>query len=429
MINRFINTLTKYDMISSGDRVLLAVSGGADSVVMLKLFTEIKERFSLNLVVAHIEHGIRGADSVADAEFVKELCRKLDLDFHMLSINAVSEAKACGESVEEYSRRRRYEFFDTIDCDKIATAHNADDNAETLIFRLCRGTGLKGACSIPHKRGKIIRPMLDFSSAEIREYAQSKGIEYRIDSTNSSNDYSRNYIRNSVIPALQKVNSSCVSRLNSFIEDINQDNNFIENFANDCYTACLCNDRLSVDLLKKYDISIIKRIILIYFNNCSVSLDRLHLDEITKLIDKTGRYQIKGDSLAVSSGGYLYFYDRSKASKKAEIISQILNVFEFDKNSVDFYCDYDKIKGGVYFRSRLSGDKITPAGRNCTKTLKKLFNELKIPETERSSVTVACDDSGVIGVVGFCVDERVKLDENTKTVLSVKIPMEDLLDE
>lgn len=425
MIDRFADTLSKYNMISDGDRVLLAVSGGADSVVMLHLFKAVQKKFHLKLIAAHIEHGIRGEESLSDANFVKKLCYDFDIEFHQLSIDAVREAKECGESVEAYSRRRRYEFFDTIACDKIATAHNADDNAETLIFRLCRGTGLKGAAAVLPVRNKIIRPLLEMTSHEIREYADKNDIAYRVDSTNYNDDYTRNYIRHNIIPALTVVNESAVGRINDFISDASEDNEFIETSADSAFENCLFDDCLAINALKNYHISIIKRVILKYFNTYGVRVDRNHLTEIIKLLDKTGKIQIKGNYFAVSNNNKLYFYDKCTKKNKKEIISNVLNVFEFDNNSVDFYCDYDKIIGKVTFRHRITGDKIAPAGRNCTKTLKKLFNELKIPEMEREDVVIACDESGIIGVIPYCADERVKTDSNTKTIFSVKIPTED----
>ncbi|MCM1285222.1 MAG: tRNA lysidine(34) synthetase TilS [Acetobacter sp.] len=425
MINRFLNTLSKHNMISSGDRILLAVSGGADSVVMLHLFKAVKKQLNLKLIAAHVEHGIRGDESLFDAQFVKKLCDDNGIEFHQLSIDAVGGAKECGESVEEYSRRRRYEFFDTIPCDKIATAHNADDNAETLIFRLCRGTGLKGAVSIPPVRDKIIRPLIELSSAEIREYADNNGIKYRVDSTNNNDDYTRNYIRHHIIPALDNINNSAVKRINDFISDAVDDNEFIESVASSAFEDCVLDNQLLIDKLKKYHISIAKRVIFKFFYTYGVRVDRNHLAEIIKLLDKTGKVQIKGNYFAVSNNGRLYFYDQTAVKNKKEIISNVLNVFEFDNNSVDFYCDYDKINGKVTFRHRKNGDKIAPVGRNCTKTLKKLFNELRIPEMERKDVVIACDESGIIGVIPYCVDERVKADSNTKTIFSVKIPTED----
>lgn len=425
MVNKFLSTVNKYNMLLSGDRVLLAVSGGADSVVMLSLFIQIMDKLSISIEVAHIEHGIRGEASVNDAEFVKQICEKNGIKFNMLSINAPEEAKSAGMTVEEYSRKRRYEFFDTFDVDKIATAHNADDNAETLIFRLSRGSGLKGAASIPAVRGKIIRPLIECSGEEIRAYAAEKGIEYRVDSTNADNSYTRNYIRNIVVPSLKEINTSAVKHINEFINDTAEDNSFISKTAENALSECKTDNKLSIKKLNSYHISVIKRVITLYFGGYDITLDRPHLNEILKLLRKSGRIQIKNNIFAVSYNDMLYLHKYSDRSQLIIPHYDTISSNNFNICDVDFYCDYDKIVGNVYFRSRQAGDIISPAGRGCTKTLKKLFNEYKIPQHQRECIPVICDDSGVIGILGYCADERVKADDSTKTIFYCNIPMED----
>ena len=228
-MNNIINkTVEKYNMLSDGDRVLVACSGGADSMLMLNYFLTVKDKYSLDIIVAHVEHGIRGKDSCDDAKFVKRFCEENGVVYHQLSIDAVNESKLYGMGVEAYSRKRRYAFFDSIDCDKIATAHNLNDNIETALFRLARGTGLKGVCAIPPVRGKIIRPLLECSSQAIREYCSINHIPYRVDCTNSDNAYSRNYIRNILIPSFENVNSDFISNMSAFISAAAEDSDFIE---------------------------------------------------------------------------------------------------------------------------------------------------------------------------------------------------------
>lgn len=425
MNNRITKTIEKYNMIANGDRVLVACSGGADSMLLLQYFLDIKDEYNLNVSVAHIEHGIRGQESVSDSEFVRAFCEDNNVPFHILQIDAVKESEKLGLGVEEYSRQRRYAFFDSIACDKIATAHNLSDNVETLLFRLCRGTGIKGACAIPPVRGKIIRPLIEISSDDVRAYCDSHKIAYRIDSTNASNDYTRNYIRNIVIPDLMNINSDFETAVSNFISDINQDTDFIYSYANDVYDKVLVDNKLDISLLKKYDMSIIKRVIIKYFNSYDIKLDRLHLNSILTLLNHNGRIQICGAYYAVSDNGYIRFADFSQKKKNFAFVSKILKISELDKKSVDFYCDYDKIIGKINIRQRQAGDKIRPANRNCIKSLKKLFNELKIPQETRDNITIVTDDKGVIGIVGYCVDERVKIDVNTKKILSLRLPSED----
>lgn len=426
MNNRINKTIDKYNMLSPGDRVLVAVSGGADSMLLLNHMLLIKDKYGIRVSAAHIEHGIRGQESVDDARFVEKFCKRNDIEYHQLEIDAVNEAKAHKTGVEEYSRKRRYEFFYSIPCDKIATAHNLSDNVETLMFRLLRGTGLKGACGIPAVRGKIIRPLIEISSDEIRKFCDNNNIEYRTDRTNADNSYSRNYIRNEIVPKFKKINSDFEKAVFSFISDTNEDMEFIDSVVDKAYNEAFYNDTLKIDVLLKYDKAVVKRIILKYFSAFNISVDRVHLDEIVKLTQKTGKIQICGNLFAVSNKKTLRLADFNEREKKLSFVSKVLKISEFDSKGVDFYCDCDKIIGTVKIRARIEGDKIMPSGRGCVKSLKKLFNELKIPQEMRGSVPIVTDDSGIIGVVGYCVDERVKIDSDTQNIYCLfRLPSED----
>lgn len=395
-------------------------------MLLLNFLITVRDKYGITLAAAHVEHGIRGEDSVKDAEFVEDFCRSHNVEFHLLSINAPEEAKANKIGVEEYSRKRRYEFFNSIECDKIATAHNLTDNVETALFRLARGSGLKGMCGIPPVRDKIIRPLIDVSSAEIREYCNKQNISYRTDATNFDNDYSRNYIRNEIIPSFAEISGDFINNAAAFISDAREDMTFIEKSAEKTYFKCCDDGRLRKSDIKELDISVAKRVLLKYFSDYNVTLDRVHLNSILCLLDKSGRVQIKGDIFAVADGEFLRFADFSKKDKSFKYATQILKFSEFDNKSVDFYCDCDKIIGKVTVRSRIAGDTINPAGRGCSKSLKKLYNEMRIPPELRESVSVVADEQGVIGVIGYCVDERVKTCRDTKNIFCLsKLPSED----
>ncbi len=425
MNNKMIETIEKYHMLEQNDRVLVAVSGGADSMALLNLFLSIKDKYNLDICVAHIEHGIRGEESKADARFVEDFCSGKNIPFYLKSIDAPKLAKEQGIGVEEVSRNERYKFFDSIDCDKIATAHNLTDNIETLIFRLTRGTGLKGACSIPPVRGKIIRPLIEISSSEIREYCKNNNIPFRIDSTNSDNTYSRNLIRLDILPLLEKLNGDYQNNIANFISSINEDNTFIENAVNEVYGDIVSNFGIDTLKLNEFDESIKKRIIKLYFENNGVNLDKFHLEEIEKLLYSSGKVQISGELFAVSAKDKLRLADMKKGSFLGDLVTEILNINEFSAKNIDFYCDCDKIIGSVTVRKRKAGDTVKPSGRGVTKSMKKLFNEFAFPVEKRDADIIVCDDVGVIGVIGICADERVKVDNSTKRVFSIKLPSED----
>lgn len=412
-------------MLSNGDRVLVAVSGGADSMALLCFLLSVKDKYSLDICVAHIEHGIRSNESKADAEFVKNFCNKNNLKFYLKTIDAPKLAKKLGKGVEEVSREERYKFFDTIECDKIATAHNLTDNIETLIFRLARGTGLKGACSIPPVRGKIIRPLIEISSADIRTYCKQNNIEYRIDSTNFDDTYSRNLIRLNILPLLEKLNSDYQNNIANFISSINEDNSFIENQVLSVYDGVVTDSGIDILKIINFDEAVRKRIIKLYFEKNGVKIDCFHLNEIEKLLYSSGKVQLLGDNFAVSAKGKLRLAKLKKCTDCGEFVTEILNINEFKAKNIDFYCDCDKIVGSVTVRKRKAGDTVKPSGRGVTKTLKKLFNETAFPIEKRDDAIIVCDDDGIIGVIGICVDERAKVDKGTKRVYSIKLPSED----
>lgn len=417
------------NFICKNDVILIALSGGADSIFLAEYFNSIREKYSLTLKAAHIEHGIRGQESLDDCSFVESYCKENNIECYTLHINAPVEAKNAGIGIEEYSRNKRYEFFDSISCDKIATAHNLSDNIETLVFRLARGTSIKGLCGIPQVRGKIIRPLLSLTGEEIRNYLDEHNIKYCIDSTNSSDEYSRNHIRNNIVPLFSKLNGNYNASFQRLIENLNEDNDFIETEVNRFFDAVYKDNKLDIELMINYHISVKKRILIKYFSINGISLNELKINKIIKLLSDSGKVQISGDIYAVSNKRFLRIasFDENNRitefSFSKEILSynNFLNKCELFSKKFDFCCDCDKIVGSVAVRSRQCGDKISLQNRACTKSLKKLFNELEIPVEIRNNIPVIADDKGVIGIYGYCIDERVKISDLTRRVLIINV--------
>lgn len=413
------------NFLSENDVILIALSGGADSVFLTEYLKSVKDKYSLTLKAAHIEHGIRGQESLNDCRFVEEYCKNSGIECYTLHINAPEEAKQAGVGIEEYSRNRRYAFFNAIACDKIATAHTLSDNIETLVFRLIRGTSVKGLCGIPPVREKIIRPLLDLSGEEIRNYLDENNISYCIDSTNECNEYSRNHIRNNIIPLFSKLNESYETSFKRLFESLNEDNAYLESKADNCFNKAFNNNTIDINALVSYHISVIKRVIIKYFAKNNISLNECKINGILNLLNHSGRMQISGGIYAVSNKNFLRIVNYDNQTKNSKFIvskeicslNEFLNKCELCGKKFDFYCDCDKIVGSIAVRPRQSGDKISPANRGCTKSLKKLFNELEIPAEIRDIIPVITDDNGIIGIYGYCVDERVKITDSTENVL------------
>lgn len=435
MNNKVRKTIIDYNLISPFDTVLIALSGGADSVFLARYLINIRDEYHLTLKAAHIEHGIRGEASLADCKFVEKFCKENDIECLTLHIDAVNEAKNAKMSVEEYSRNRRYEFFNTIECDKIATAHNLSDNIETVLFRLARGTSLKGMCGIPVRRGKIIRPLINVSAEEIRQYLNNNNIKYCVDLTNLDNEYSRNKIRNKIIPYFKEINGDFENTVNRFIKLANEDNDFLEFSANLAFESVYNNGMINTEKLKCYSISEIKRVLIKYFLLYNISVDEYHLNNALKLVFTQSKTQLKENIFAISDEKNLRIaifkdnidFNKIKVQKNILSKDEFLNKCELSHKKFDFYCDCDKIIGNVTVRRRCEGDKIAPANRNCTKTLKKLFNELNIPVERRNNIPVITDDNGIIGIYGYCVDERVAVSENSKNIMIIDIRTEDFI--
>lgn len=433
IIAKIDKTVEKYNMLCVGDTVVIGVSGGADSMLLLYYLMQRREELSLNLIAANVEHGIRGQESVDDTAFVEEYCKSNNVTFKCLRINAITEAEDAGLGVEEYSRNRRYDFFRSFNADKIATAHNLSDNVETLLFRLSRGTSIKGCCGIPAVRNNIVRPLIDCSGNEIRNACSELNIPYVIDSTNNDNLYSRNLIRNCIVPEFTKINSNFENNAFRFIESVKEDEECLSLLANACFDSAFKNNALMIDKLKKYHISLIKRAFIKYCSLYDITLDELHLNGLLRLLDTPSRLQIKGNYFAVSDKRRIRIalFEQTIDLDTARINKQIISRNEFLTNcelltkKFAFYCDYDKIVGIFGIRPRDEGDSISPAGRGCSKSLKKLYNEYSIPVEDRENVPVIYDERGIIGIYGYCCDERVKIDSGTVNVLLLKISTED----
>lgn len=435
MNNKIKTTIAENNLISPFDTVLIALSGGADSIFLAKYLIGIRDEYNLTLKAAHVEHGIRGEESENDCCFVEAFCNENNIECFILHIDAVNEAKNVGLGVEEYSRNKRYEFFDTIECDKIATAHNLSDNVETVLFRMARGTSAKGMCGIPVKRGKIIRPLLQVSGEEIRNYLDENNIHYCVDSTNLNNKYSRNLIRNSIVPLFKQINPDYDNAVGRFIKSVNEDEKYLDFSAELAFNSVYSKGMLNIQKLKCYSISEIKRVLIKYFASFGITIDELHLNNSLELVFKASKTQIRENIFVLSNDEFLRVviykndidFDNLSVHKSVLPKNEFLNICELSLKKFDFYCDCDKINGNVQIRRREEGDKISPNGRNCTKTLKKLFNELKIPVEIRNNIPVIVDDGGVIGVYGYCIDKRVAVDENSEMIMTLSIRTEDLI--
>ncbi len=441
--NKVLSAFTDYSMTNGVSHIVVGLSGGADSLCLLHLLNSIKDDYGFSLSAAHVNHGIRGDEAVSDAEFCRAFCSDLGIDFNLLEIDCVSLAKEKGMTVEECGRKARYDFFNELCKDstyRIATAHNANDNAETLLFNLARGTGLKGASGIPRVRDSIIRPLIYCTRDEIEGYCRENELEFVTDSTNLCDDYTRNKIRHNALPVLTDVNSGAIRNITSFTENVADVCDFMKQTTESAVLkADIGNGYYDTDILLKLHKAVQSECIISLFSKISdEALDRQKVSAVIDLLKNKGRIQIYGNVYAECIKNKFRFYCNNNSSSDNAVLIDLDDIksvsfngytLRFDKhgnclkkvnkNILDNLIDCDKIVGNLWLRTRGEGDKFTLHNRKVTKTLKKLFNELAIPVEKRDIIPVLCDDEGVVWIYSIGTDSRCRINNNSSNIIFI----------
>lgn len=443
MIDKVRGCIREYSMLKAGDRVTVGVSGGADSMSLLNILLTLKDEIGITVSAVHINHGIRGEEALRDENFVRDYCREKGIELAVFSENVPEIARLTGESEEECGRRIRYECFAKACADGvIATAHTLSDSLETMLFNMLRGSSAAGLCGIPPKRGNIIRPLISCTRQEIEEYCSLNSVPYITDSTNLESDYSRNYIRNEIMPMFSRINPSYASALERCRKAVSDDCGFIDSLTDEIYDGLAVENGLDIKRLNELHNSVKSRVIYRYINTqTGVSPENRHINLIYALLEKNGAVQINEYFYIVSARGKLFAEKKKSCSEnkkwsicaemgvnetplgKITLMCEAVENINFNKfseaNILESYIDYDKICGNVIIRSRAEGDKITLPSRNVTKTLKKLFTEKRIPAQERDLIPVIADDEKVLWVWGEGYNKACSVDNKTKRVLKI----------
>lgn len=427
MKNSIKNLFNELKIPDFKGEICVALSGGADSVCLLHLLYELSKSNDFILSAVHINHHLRGEESNQDALFCKELCKNLNVDLKIYDVDILNSAHQ-GESVELTARRLRYEIFDLLNADYIATAHNADDSLETFLINFSRGSGIKGLCGIPFKRDKFIRPILNFSKTEILEYCKENNLKYVTDSTNLTDDYLRNKVRHHIVPELEKINPAIKKVAVRNFSLLKTDSEFLEQMANDGFIDCFDVEKgLNLEKLLTYHKAISSRIIMIYGDKITNrTVDNLHLDLMLKLCaDKKGKIELFDGYFATVKKGWLSIYKNQTTTFTVQTEVVDIKNYKMSNNVNNLFLknamDYDKIVGELVIRKRMPNDRMSPVGRGLSKPLRRLQAEANIPNQERDKVPVVADNNGVIWSYGVGICERVKIDKNTKKVLEFKV--------
>jgi len=425
-LNKVIDFIKKHGMISSGETVLAAVSGGADSVCMLHMLLELSNELNFSLSAAHFNHMLRGSEADRDEAFVKNLCASLDVPFFAGRADVSAFAKEHGKSTEEAARILRYDFLqkkaDEIGAAKIATAHNADDNAETVILNLTRGTGLAGLRGIPPVRSNIIRPILCLTREDVEEYLSVQSLGYVTDSSNLEDIYTRNKLRHHVIPLLREINPHFSEGIIRSSDMLRQDEEFLSSEAEKIISEYAAGNRINISLLQSLPKSISSRVIRKMAN---ADFSSAHTDDILALCKNpspSAQLDLPGttvrreyDKIVFGTPENITFQEITLHSGKSVSIPELklevsLEETVFSDNIHKTFTEYlfktTDVYGKITIRPRKTGDKLKMRGTNCTKTLKKLFTEKHIPAIYRELQPVIADEKGVLGVYKLGCDVR-----------------------
>lgn len=425
---------THLDMLH-GSRLLLAISGGLDSVVMTHLCHQLK----LNMSLAHCNFNLRASESDADEDFVLALADDLDLDVFVESFDTASYAKEQRISIQMAARELRYQWFfelaEQLDFDYILTAHHADDNLETFLINLTRGTGLEGLTGIPELSGKIVRPLLPFSREALEAFARKEKIEWREDATNASTKYLRNKLRHDVIPTLKQINPQLLQNFQTTISNLLDSQDLIDSavvrIQKKVFTVDGDQIRLNVSKLNK--LSNPKA----YLYHLLKDYNFTAWDDVVNLLTaQSGKQVFSSTHRLLKDRDFLVLCELDAVSKDCPIsieneIHKVITPFgtlTFDEvdtmsdvSKIKIYVDADFLKYPLTIRKWEEGDLFYPLGMKGKKKLSKYFKDEKFSLIDKENAWLLISDNALVWVIGRRPDERFKVTEDTKRIIKIEV--------
>ena len=467
-IEKFIQ---KYHMLTCGDKVIAGVSGGADSVCLFLMLLEVREKIGLDLIAVHVHHGLRGEAADQDQRFVEALCEQHRIPLEIFHVNLESIAKKRKQSLEEAGRMVRREAFDSV-CkkyggNKIALAHHQNDNAETLLWNLSRGTGLDGLGGIRPVNGKFIRPLLCMNRKEIEEYLAKRKQSYCIDETNAGTDYTRNKLRHLVLPILEEqVNSAAVRHMNETMEQIWELQEYMQEQVEAAYQECVqehfekaCWIQIQQKSFETFPELIKKMVIrkgMEQVGGKKRDLSHKHVDVMMELMNKqVGRtldlpYEMHAkrnyEGIRLEKQRTYSFGEEKKAEIMQECMSELnipgetiladrnlklrckilekpknLSIKDIPQKIYTKWFDYGIIKSSLYIRTRQAGDTIVIDEKGHQKKLKNWFVDEKIPKEVRDSQLLLAENNEILWVLGHRMSQAYQVKQSTKWILQIEV--------
>lgn len=467
-IEKFIQ---KYHMLTCGDRVIAGVSGGADSVCLFLMLLELRKKIGFDLIAVHVHHGLRGEAADQDQQFVEALCEQHRIPLEIFRVNLESIAKKRKQSLEEAGRMVRREAFDSV-CkkyggNKIALAHHQNDNAETLLWNLSRGTGLDGLGGIRPVNGKFIRPLLCMNRKEIEEYLAKRKQSYCIDETNAGTDYTRNKLRHLVLPILEEqVNSAAVRHMNETMEQIWELQEYMQEQVEDAYQECVqehfekaCWIQIQQKSFETFSELIKKMVIrkgMEQVGGKKRDLSHKHVDVMMELMNKqVGRtldlpYEMHAkrnyEGIRLEKQRTYLSGEEKKAEIMQECMSELnipgetiladrnlklrckilekpknLSIKDIPQKIYTKWFDYGIIKSSLYIRTRQAGDTIVIDEKGHQKKLKNWFVDEKIPKEVRDSQLLLAENNEILWVLGHRMSQAYQVKQSTKWILQIEV--------
>lgn len=422
-------------------KVAVGVSGGADSMVLLSLLQAYAQTHSLEIVVVHVEHGVRGEQSVEDARFVQAYCKKYGLPCFVQNVQAPAYAKQHGYTLEQACRELRYKAFESVmgkeHISYLVLAHHADDQLETVLMHICRGSGLKGAVGMQVKQGYVLRPLLPFTKEQLVAYAQENDISYREDGTNQDTEYTRNFIRKHVLPPLQTLYPTLQENIARFSENIEKDLSFIESNVPYKELQVLHGEVHMPKHLFSLPYSLSSRLVYKAFQELQVfqDIEQKHIALVLSSVALQSGSKLDMPWETEVCVGYTDIILRKKTHKKEAFALQRFQVGTCTLFNVEItvkphpqtitfeegvhYIDASKIPADAVWRTKQQGDVFQKLGAG-TKKLADYFTDKKIERHKRDAWPVLASKENILLVAGKDMSESVKIDAQTEEILAIQ---------
>lgn len=461
MVQKVRRYIQIFQMIEPGDRIIVGVSGGADSVCLFFILRELCRQMGFEMKVVHVEHGIRGEESRSDAAFVKELCERCQVEVSCVSIDVPALARKWKISLEEAGRKARYEAFEETKREwkgtKIAVGHNQNDQAETMLWNMARGSGHLGAAGIRPVRENVIRPLLGCSRREIEAFLTGQKIPWREDRTNAEMEYTRNVIRNRLLPEMERsLNAGTVEHMAELGSELWRTEEYLQKQTAEkaAGLARIQENFVRIEIPKFLEEDFLRERLIRYClrgAGCTLKdLTRTHIEKICSLAEQQSgkRISLPGGWMAGREFEILYI---RKEMPKEEAVSSVpllipgttqtafgvftARIFENENQRIPQkkytkWMNYDRIisiqeNSGIEIRTRLPGDFLMINRDGGRKKIKTYFTEEKVPVSERERVPLAALGGEILWVVGYRISEAVKVTPDTKQILELEYKEEE----